>query len=96
MEQCFTDQQFVTNMQYLDNICIFGPIIDVMLNRIVLAFNRLKYFHLQIKPEKCHLFEPSVVFVNDMLSADGISTNPEKVEKFMNRPILKKNAEDIH
>ena len=32
MEQCFGDQQFVTLLLYLDDICIFAPTIDNMLD----------------------------------------------------------------
>ena len=42
MEQCLGDQQFVTLLLYLDDICIFAPTIDEMLDRIQLVFDRLK------------------------------------------------------
>ena len=32
MEQCLGDQQFVTLLLYLDDICIFAPTIDKMLD----------------------------------------------------------------
>ena len=37
MEQCLGDQQFVTLLLYLDNICIFAPSIEVMLDWIELV-----------------------------------------------------------
>ena len=42
MEQCLGDQQFVTLLLYLDNICIFALTIDDMLDYIELVFNRPK------------------------------------------------------
>ena len=51
MEQCLGDQQFVTLLLYLDDICIFAPTIDEMLDQIQLVFNRLKKFNLKIKPK---------------------------------------------
>ena len=36
MEQCLGDQQFVTLLLYLDDICIFAPTIDEMLDQIQL------------------------------------------------------------
>ena len=42
MEQCLGDQQFVTLLLYLDDICIFAPTIDEMLDHIHLVFDRLK------------------------------------------------------
>ena len=89
MEQCLGDQQFVTLLLYLDDICIFAPIIDEMLDHIHLVFDRLKKFNLKIKPKKCQLFSTSVLFLGHVLLAEGISTNPEKVEKVKALPVPK-------
>ena len=62
MEQCLGDQQFVTLLLYLDDICIFAPTIDEMLDRIQLVFNRLKQFNLKIKPKKCQFLAPVCCF----------------------------------
>ena len=35
MEQCLGDQQFVTLLLYLDDICIFAPTIDEMLDTFI-------------------------------------------------------------
>ena len=81
MEQCLGDQQFVTLLLYLDDICNFVPTINDMLDRIELVFDRLKQFNLKIKPKKCQFFDTSILFLGHILSAKGISVNPEKVEK---------------
>ena len=62
MEQCLGDQQFVTLLLYLDDICIFAPSIEEMLDHIDLVFSMLKEFHFKIKPKKCHFFDTSVLF----------------------------------
>ena len=59
MEQCLGDQQFVTLLLYLDDICIFAPTVDDMLDCIQLAFDRFKQFNLKIKPKKCQFFSTS-------------------------------------
>ena len=89
MEQCLGDQQFVTLLLYLDDICIFAPMIGDMLDRIELAFDGLKQFNLKIKPKKCQFFNTSVLFLGHVLLASGISTNPEKVEKVKIWPVPK-------
>ena len=48
MEQCLGDQQFVTLLLYLDDICIFAPTIDEMLDCIQLVFDRLKNLILNL------------------------------------------------
>ena len=83
------DQQFVTLLLYLDNICIFTPTIDDMLDWIELVFDRLKQFHLKIKPKKCQFFDTSVLFLGHVLLANDISANPEKVEKVKTWPVPK-------
>ena len=42
MEQCLGDQQFVTLLLYLDDICIFAQDVSAMLDQIQLVFNQLK------------------------------------------------------
>ena len=68
MEQCLGDQQFVTLLLYLDDICISAPTIDEVLDRIQLVFNRLKKFNLKIKPKNCQFFSTSVLFLGHVLS----------------------------
>ena len=60
-----------------------------MLDRIELVFDRLKQFNLKIKPKKCQFFDTSVLFLGHILSAKGISANPEKVEKVQTWPVPK-------
>ena len=78
MEMCLGDQQFVTLLLYLDDICILVTCINEMLDQIELVFSRLKEFNLKIKPKKCHFFQCSIVSLGYVLSADGISANPKK------------------
>ena len=50
MEMVIGDQQFVTLLFYLDDICIFANSADQMLDQIELVFSRLKQYQLKIKP----------------------------------------------
>ena len=72
------DQQFVTLLFYLDDICIFANSADEMLDRIELVFSRLKQYQLKIKPKKSFFFQTEVSFLGHVLSAKGISPNPVK------------------
>ena len=74
-------------MLYLNDICIFAPTIDDMLDWIELVFNRLKQYNLKIKPKKCQFLDTSVLFLGHILLAKGISVNPEKVEKVKTWPV---------
>ena len=48
IEQCLGDQQFVTLLLYLDDICSFAPDVSTMLDHIELVFNQLKSFNLKL------------------------------------------------
>ena len=95
MEMCLGDQQFVTLLLYLNDICVFVASIDQMLDQIELVFSRLKEFNLKIKPKKCHFFQCSVVFLGYVLSADGISANPKKEDAVKNWPVPM-SAKELH
>ena len=56
MEMCLGDQQYLTLLFYLDNICIFSSSINEMLDRIALVFNHLQDFNLKSKPKKSFYF----------------------------------------
>ena len=95
MEMCIGDQQYVTLLFYLDDICVFSTTIDQMLNRIELVFRRLKEFNLKIKPKKSHFFQRSATFLGHVLSSQGIAPNPEKVDKVRDWPVPG-NAKEVH
>ena len=88
MEMCIGDQQYVTLLFYLDDICVFAETADQMLDRVQLVFNRLKEFNLKIKPKKSHFFQAEVGFL-------GISPNPEKIDKIRDWPVLK-DPKEVH
>ena len=56
MEMCLGDQQFVTLLLYLDDICIFAASVDEMLDCIELVFKWLEEFNLKIKPKNAISF----------------------------------------
>ena len=95
MEMCLGDQQYLTLLFYLDDICIFSSTIDEMLDRIAMVLYHLKEFNLKIKPKKSFFFQSNVLFLGHMLSKDGILPNPEKVSKVRDWPVPKM-AKEVH
>ena len=89
------DQQYVTLLFYLDDICIFVETADQMLDRIELIFSRLKEFNLKIKPKKSHFFQTSITFLGHILSAYGVLPNLEKVTKIKDWP-TPKTPKEVH
>ena len=95
MEMCIGDQQYITLLFYLNDICVFTETADQMLDRIQFIFGRLKKFNLKIKPKKSFFFQAEVNFLGHILSKKGVSPNPEKVAKIKDWPIPKMPKE-IH
>ena len=94
MKQCLGDQQLVTLLLYLDDICIFAPDVSTMLDWIESVFNWPGSFNLKIKP-KMLLFKASMIFLDHILSANRIPANTEKVHKVRDW-LVSKNAKELH
>ena len=95
MKMCYGDQQYLTLLFYLDDICIFSSSVNEMLNRIEMVLKHLQDFNLKIKPKKSFFFQSKVLFLGHILSKEGISPNPEKVQKVKDWPVLT-NAKEVH
>ena len=95
MEMCLGDQQYLTLLFYLDDICIFSSSVDEMLNRIEMVLECLQDFNLKIKPKKSFFFQSKVLFLGHILSKDGISPNPDKIQKVKDWPVPT-NAKEVH
>ena len=95
IEMCIGDQQYVTLLFYLDDICIFAETADQMLDHIEFVFSRLKEFNLKIKPKKSHFFQTSITFLGHILSANSVSPNPDKVAKIKDWP-TPKTPKEVH
>jgi len=64
---------------YLDDIVVYSRTAEEHLHRLDAVFERLRSAGLKLKPEKCMLFQRSVTFLGHVISADGISTDKEKI-----------------
>ena len=95
MEMCLGDQQYLTLLFYIDDICIFSSSVDEMLNRVQMVLERLQDFNLKIKLKKSHFFQPKVLFLGHILSKDGISPNPDKIQMVKDWPVPT-NAKEVH
>ena len=60
MEMCLGNQQYLTFLFYLNDICVFSSSVDEMFDRIMLVFSHFKEFNLKIKPKKTFFFQSSV------------------------------------
>ena len=66
-----------------------------MLNRIEMVLEHLQDFNLKIKPKKSFFFQSKVLFLGHILSKEGISPNPDKIQKVKDWPVPT-NAKEVH
>ena len=83
----YTDGNFEALLIYLDDILIWGKTVSQTLERLGNFLERLRSANLKLKPSKCALFQKSVTFLGHIVSSDGISCDPAKIESVKSWPI---------
>lgn len=77
---------FAICLIYLDDIIIFASDLDTHLERLSQVLKRLSDVNLKLKPTKCHLLRKRVLFLGHIVSEDGVTTDPEKIEAVKSWP----------
>ena len=65
---------------YLDDIIIFSDTKEEHLKRLEAVFQKLAAAGLKLKPSKSFFFKEEIEYLGHVVSGEGISTNPKKVE----------------
>jgi hypothetical protein len=89
MEYVLAGLQWSTCLIYLDDIIIYGRDFGEHMARLREVFTRLRAAGLKLKPRKCHFLRKEVEYLGHVISEDGVSTNPAKVERIVNWPTPK-------
>ena len=79
MGRVFHQDVYNILLVYLDDVIIFSGTIDQHIERLAVAFSRLRAHKLKLEFSKCSLFQEKVRFLGHVISADGIKTDPNKV-----------------
>ena len=80
MDSMLADLMYVSLLIYLDDILIYGSSFEQTLERLAQYLERLRKANLKLKPGKCELFQKSVSFLGHIVSENGVSTDPKKIE----------------
>lgn len=86
MQRIFGDQQCQSLLLYLDDIVVFSSTIEQHLERLKVVLERLQCEGLKAKLSKCSFFRKEVHYLGHVISADGVSTDPAKIEVVANWP----------
>ena len=97
MDRVIHDLEYQMALCYLDDIIVYGPTLDVCMDRIQIILDRLRDANLKLKASKCILFAREVKFLGHIISKDGVKTDPAKVEAVLERhpPKTKKQVKSF-
>ncbi len=87
MQRIFGDQQCQSLLLYLDDIVVFSTTIEQHLERLGVVLGRLQHEGLKVKLSKCAFFQREVRYLGHVISDQGVSTDPSKIEAVSNWPL---------
>ncbi|MCW4336191.1 MAG: RNase H-like domain-containing protein [Candidatus Thiodiazotropha endolucinida] len=71
---------------YIDDIIVYGRNFDEHIRRVEEVFTRLRDAGLKLKPDKCDMLQPEVVFLGHVVTAEGIKPNATNISKILEWP----------
>ncbi len=80
MQRLFGDQQCQSLLLYLDDIVVYSSSVEQHLERLEVVLSRLEHENLKVKMEKCAFFQTEVRYLGHIISAQGVATDPGKIE----------------
>ena len=78
--------QWSSCLIYLDDVIVTGKTFSEHLLRLKEVFDRLREAKLKLKPSKCAFCKSKVAFQGHIVSAEGVITDPGKVDKVKHWP----------
>ena len=72
---------------YFYDILVYSNSVSEHLHHLRLVFAKLREYKLYAKLEKCEFLSPSLSFLGFIVSQDGISMDPDKVEAIQSWPV---------
>ena len=88
---------FDFTVRYVDDILIYSPDVKTHLKHLHLIFERLRSADLQLKMEKCSFLKCHIQYLGHVISGEGITPVPEKLDsiQLMPRPMMVKEIEQF-
>jgi hypothetical protein len=73
---------------YLDDTIVYANNFQNHLDNLQTAFDQLRKASLKLNISKCHFELRKLAFLGHIVSKEGISLDPAKVEAIQNYPVL--------
>lgn len=87
MQTIMSDLVFQMVLVYLDDLLVYSSTFERHLVRLETVLQRLREARLKVKVEKCHFLQSEVKFLGHVVSAQGVSTDPDKVSAVKQWPV---------
>ena len=90
MESCLGELHLNWCIIYLDDIIVFSRTPEEHVHRLRAVFEKLKAASLKLKPSKCDFFKKEIKYLEHVVSKEGVSTDPDKLNLSQNglNPLL--------
>ena len=72
---------------FIDDLVIQGATFGSHLQNLSAVFQKLRDSNLRVKPSKCSFLRTKVNFLGHVISRDGVSADPSKIDKVANWPV---------
>ena len=80
MEDCLGDLNLNWCIVYFDDAIVYSQTPEEHLERLEAVFKKLSAYGLKLKPSKCTFFQEEITYLGHLITADGIATDPKKVQ----------------
>lgn len=89
MEKTVGDMNLLEVLVYLDDLIVFGKTLEEHEARLMKVLDRLDASGLKLSLDKCQFCQTRVKYVGHIVSAEGVATDPEKIEALTTWPVPK-------
>jgi hypothetical protein len=72
---------------FLDDVLVYSPNLETHVQHLQAVFELLNHHKLHLKRSKCSFAQDKLEFLGHVVSAQGISTDPHKVQMVQNWPV---------
>ena len=89
MDEMLDGLRWTKCLVYLDDIIVYGKTFEETLSNLRCVLERIREWGLKLKPKKCKLFRTEVEFLGRVVSAQGMTADPGKVQTVLDWPVPK-------
>lgn len=94
MDNILREHLGIRCLVYMDDIIVFSTSLQEHIINLSKIFETLRKYNMKIQLDKSEFLRKEVAFLGHVVTADGVRTNPDKIETIKNWP-LPKNEKDL-